>query len=229
MHIYAYKERIVEINFLKKYISNEQTVSYIFDLFSHKNLPAVLSQLLQYFRPRSPWKILFKIMWYDIFPYPSVKYLTTLSYNVDIMLWLYTRVYLRTKYERFETVRLRAPLANSHSNPLEGIEILRLRASRIDLFVRNFHSAGTRKSHAESSIKRTRVRTCATTNTVLHAKRSFITIAVNNPPSNTLSTGIICCSDFGENQIEKLHFARTNWNGTSMRNLCLQISLPSCA
>lgn len=167
-------------------------------------------------------------MWYDIFPYPSVKYLTTLSYNVDIMLWLYTRVYLRTKYERFETVRLRAPLANSHSNPLEGIEILRLRASRIDLFVRNFHSAGTRKSHAESSIKRTRVRTCATTNTVLHAKRSFITIAVNNPPSNTLSTGIICCSDFGENQIEKLHFARTNWNGTSMRNLCLQISLPSC-
>lgn len=134
----------------------------------------------------------------------------------------------RTKYERFETVRLRAPLANSHSNPLEGIEILRLRASRIDLFVRNFHSAGTRKSHAESSIKRTRVRTCATTNTVLHAKRSFITIAVNNPPSNTLSTGIIRCSDFGENQIEKLHFARTNWNGTSMRNLCLQISLPSC-
>ena len=52
--------------------------------------------------------------------------------------------------------RMNAPTVRrrtTHSDLLEGIKILRLRASWIDLFPRNFHSAGARKSHAESSIK----------------------------------------------------------------------------
>lgn len=114
--------------------------------------------------------------------FPSRKAVQPFRLCLRPVAHLLTTVYLPTCTRAYVNTsrRLRARLANRHSDPLEGIEILRLRASRIDLFVRNFQSASTRKSHTESSIKRCRIRVRTTRRAVPGKKHLFITIAVNN-------------------------------------------------